>query len=278
MSAATANSGILEFDTVRKTYRAGGLFSRRKIEAVREVDILMSEKASILAVVGESGSGKSTLAKMILRQEKPSSGRILLNGEPIHGAGASLISNKDLRRKVQAIAQSPFDAFSSHLTVNYYLRRTAVNLLGLSHADDIDAACNQSLNSVGLSLARTEGKYAHQFSGGELLRISIARALIPNPVLIVADEPVSMVDASVRMNIINLFRDVMASSGISFLYITHDLATAFYLADDLIIMKSGEIVERGNSREVLDAPAHEYTRLLISSIPRIGAKWEELSV
>jgi len=230
-------SPLLELNSVSKTYRAGGLFSRRRINAVRAVDIRMTKEPSILAIVGESGSGKSTLAKMILRQEQQT---------------------------------------SIHLTVDFYLRRTAINLLTLKDATDIEEAMEKALNEVGLSVERITGKYLHQFSGGELQRIAIARALIPDPLLIVADEPVSMVDASVRMNIINLFRDVMANKGVSFLYITHDLATAFYLADDLIIMQSGEIVERGKPVSVFDAPSHDYTKLLIESIPRIGEKWEEL--
>jgi len=267
---------LLEFKGVSKTYRIGGMFSRKMIPAVKHVDITMPRDPSILAVVGESGSGKTTLAKMVLRWEKQTSGGIYLNGSVISAKGSQPIDNKTLRSKVQAIAQSPFDAFSGHLTVDYYLRRTAINLLGLKRKDDIDAVVEQSLNEVGLSIGRISGKYAHQFSGGELQRVSIARALIPDPVLILADEPVSMVDASVRMNIINLFREVMEKTGVSFFYITHDLATAFYLADDLIIMQSGEIVERGKPVDILSSPEHDYTRLLISSVPRIGDKWEEL--
>ncbi|MGJ8625139.1 MAG: ABC transporter ATP-binding protein, partial [Yoonia sp.] len=268
---------LLRMEGVRKTYRAGGLFSGKKIEAVRGVDIQMPAKPSILAIVGESGSGKSTLAKMILRQERQTAGGIYLGNEVIHAPKESPISDKDLRTRIQSIAQSPFDAFSIHLTVDYYLRRTAVNLLGLKDETAIEAAMEKALNEVGLTVAMIAGKFLHQFSGGELQRISIARALIPDPVLIVADEPVSMVDASIRMNIINLFRDVMQKKNVSFLYITHDLATAFYLADELIIMQSGEIVEQGKPATVLEAPSHEYTKLLINSIPMIGAKWEELS-
>jgi len=273
----TDQSPLLEMNGIVKTYRAGGLFSRKKIPAVRGVDIRMPSRPSILAIVGESGSGKSTLAKMILRQERQTKGDIFLAGDAVHATGAAGISEKDLRTRIQSIAQSPFDAFSIHLPVDYYLRRTAINLLGLSDPSDIDAATEKVLNEVGLSNDRIAGKFVHQFSGGELQRISIARALIPEPILIVADEPVSMVDASIRMNIINLFRDVMERKGVSFLYITHDLATAFYLADALIIMQSGEIVEQGKPSEVLDAPSHDYTKLLINSIPRIGAKWEELA-
>lgn len=269
---------LLELKGISKTYRVGGLLSSKLIPAVRYVDIVMPKQPTILAIVGESGSGKSTVAKMILRQERQTKGSIYLNGAPIYAKGETSISDRVLRTKVQAIAQSPFDAFSAHLTVDYYLRRTAINFRGLKSVEDIDSSVDAALKNVGLSIGRIAGKYVHQFSGGELQRISIARALIPNPTLIVADEPVSMVDASARMNIINLFREIMTKTGVSFLYITHDLATAFYLADNLIIMKSGEIVERGLPDVVKSAPAHDYTRLLISSIPRIGAKWEELAM
>jgi len=263
---------------VGKVYRAGGLFSRKRINAVKAVDITLPAKPSILAVVGESGSGKSTIAKMILRQERASSGSIHLGEHVIHAAGELGMDDRHLRTQIQSIAQSPFDAFSGHLPVEYYLRRTAINLLGLDSNTDIERTIDVSLNQVGLTLAQIAGKFVHQFSGGELQRISIARALIPNPVLIVADEPVSMVDASVRMNIINLFREVMQVKQVSFLYITHDLATAFYLADELLIMQSGEIVERGNPDTILKNPQHEYTQLLLSSVPRIGSRWEELSL
>lgn len=262
--------------SVSKTYRSGGLFSRKRIHAVKHVDVLMPNKPGVVAVVGESGSGKTTLAKMILRRETPTTGDILLHGDPIFVNGKKGITDNSLRASVQAIAQSPFDAFSSHLTVDYYLRRTVTNLLELKTKDEIDKAIDQALKQVGLDIGRVAGKYVNQFSGGELQRISIARALIPDPVLILADEPVSMVDASVRMNIINLFRQIVSQENISFLYITHDLATAFYLADELIIMQNGEIVERGKPTSVLNRPSHPYTKLLITSIPRIGEKWEEL--
>ncbi|MDC0434667.1 ABC transporter ATP-binding protein [bacterium] len=271
------HGNLLALSGISKTYRAGGLLSRTKILAVKNVDIAMPDKPSILAVVGESGSGKSTLAKMILRQETPTAGTIHLNSDTIHARAEKGITNQELRVRLQSIAQSPFDAFSAHLNVDYYLKRTAINLLGLQGKDEVEKCVDDALGNVGLSLERISGKYVHQFSGGELQRISIARALIPDPVLIVADEPVSMVDASIRMNIINLFRMLMLRKSVSFLYITHDLATAFYLADYLIIMKSGEIVEQGTPQNVLDSPAHDYTRLLLSSIPKIGVKWEELS-
>lgn len=134
-----SSAKLLEMNNIHKTYRAGGLFSRKMIPAVRGVDIQMPDEPSILAVVGESGSGKSTLAKMVLRQERQTKGEIYLQGEAVSAKNARLMSDKDLRTKIQAIAQSPFDAFSSHLTVDYYLKRTAINLLGLKDKSAIQS-------------------------------------------------------------------------------------------------------------------------------------------
>ena len=129
-----------------------------------------------------------------------------------------------------------------------------------------------------VELERVRGKYVQQFSGGELQRIAIARALIPRPKLIVADEPVSMVDASLRMTIVNLFTEIRAARGVSFIYITHDLSTATYVADRIVIMTGGGIVEQGVPAEIAERPRHDYTRLLMDSIPRIGARWPEIEV
>ncbi len=267
---------LLRVTGVSKTFRPGGLFSRLRVDAVRDVSLEMRGEPSILAVVGESGSGKTTLAKLVLRLEVPENGTIELAGDAIHQPGHRGMPHKQLRRRIQSISQNPFDAFSNYLTVDFYLRRTAINLKGCKDKASIDKAVEVVLHDVGLSLERVSGKYIHQFSGGELQRIAVARALISDPELIVADEPVSMVDASVRMNIINLFNDLKTTRGVSFLYITHDLSTAYYLADDLVIMQKGVLVEHGVPRDVFANPSHPYTRLLIDSIPRVGQRWAEL--
>ena len=272
----TDGEPLLEVDRVSKVFRLGGLFSRARLHAVKEVSFSMPRAPSVLALVGESGSGKTTLAKMVLQIEKPTTGSIRLEGDAIFAPDERPMSPDRLRRRVQSIAQLPIDAFSSLLPVEYYLRRTAINLASAHTEQKIEAGIQNALQRVSMSLERVAGKFPHQFSGGELQRISIARALIPSPALIVADEPVSMVDASVRMNIINLFTEIKEAQGVSFLYVTHDLSTAHYLADDILIMKSGEIVERGKPRDVFGNPSHDYTRQLISSIPQIGERWEEL--
>jgi len=265
---------LLELDRVTKIYRRGGVFSRARIVAVDDVSLVLPQAPSICAVVGESGSGKTTIARMILRLAAPTSGALRIAGQPIHGPGR--VSDFDFRRLVQPIFQNPFEAFSIHLPVEFYLRRTAINL-GLARDErEAEGVVDAALVSVGLDIGRVRGKFTHQFSGGELQRISVARALIPNPRLIVADEPVSMVDASLRMTIVNLFAEIRRTRGISFVYITHDLSTAYYVADRIVIMTSGAVVESGEPQELLARPRHDYTRLLIDSIPRIGERWPEL--
>lgn len=173
---------------------------------------------------------------------------------------------------VQPIFQEPTETFSSYQPVDSYLWRTATQvsrLVGRAVTEAIEAA----LHSVGLKYADVKGKYPNQFSGGELQRLSIARALIANPKLIVADEPVSMLDASLRMNVINLFLRLKEEYGTSFLYVTHDLSTAYYISDYIAVMYRGSICEFGNARDVLRDPQHPYTQLLLSSIAVVGKRW-----
>ena len=267
---------LLEIAGVSKTFRRGGMFSRGKIVAVSDVSLELPAEPSIVAVVGESGSGKTTLARMVLRLVEPNAGEILLEGRAISGKRGERIGDAEFRRLVQPIFQNPFEAYSIHLPVDFYLFRTAINL-GIAQDEATAAApVDEALRSVGLHLERVRGKYVQQFSGGELQRIAIARALIPRPKLIVADEPVSMVDASLRMTIVNLFTEIRAARGVSFIYITHDLSTATYIADRIVIMTGGEVVEQGVPAEIAENPRHDYTRLLMDSIPRIGARWAEI--
>jgi len=248
-----------------------GVFARRRVTAVDGVSLEMRGDApSILAIIGESGSGKTTLARMLLRLLAPSEGTILLDGRPL-----GEMELEAFRRAVQPVFQNPFEAFSLYLPVGSYLLRAARNLGGASDDATARAIAAEALRSVGLAWERVEGKYLQQFSGGELQRISIARALIPRPRLIVADEPVSMVDASLRTNIVNLFLELTRSQGVSFVYITHDLSTAYYIADDVAIMQAGRVVEHGAPREVLRQPQHEYTRALLDAVPRVGVRWAE---
>lgn len=268
----TANERpLLEIDGLNKEFRRGGLFSKQRVQAVADVSLQLPAKPSILTVVGESGSGKTTLARMMLRLVEPSSGSIVLQGRDVAG-----IEAMEFRRLVQPIFQNPFEAYSIHLPVAFYLYRTAMNLRGAKSEADAEPIVDEALRSVGLGIERVRGKYVQQFSGGELQRIAIARALIPQPRLIVADEPVSMVDASLRMTIVNLFHEIRQSRGISFIYITHDLSTAYYIADQIVIMNQGRIVERGEPQQLMAQPEHAFTRTLMDAMPQIGVRWPEL--
>jgi ABC-type oligopeptide transport system ATPase subunit len=226
--------------------------------------------------VGGSGSGKTTLARMILRLAEPTSGEISLLGRPLTGHRTDCFNDLEFRRLVQPIFQNPLEAFSAYLPLDDYLIRTALNLKIAASPAGAREVADQALHSVGLGFERIRGKYIRQFSGGELQRISIARALIPSPRLIVADEPVSMVDASLRMNIVNLFKTIKEEKGVSFLYITHDLSTAYYLADTVVIMNQGKIVDSGAPEEIFANPREGYTRELVDAIPRLGERWAEL--
>ena len=201
---------------------------------------------------------------MILGLEHPSKGEIVFEGKPVTHANRR--DRLAFMSKVQPIFQNPFEAFNPLKRVDRYLASTAKQFLGLRDKDGIDAAMDGALQKVGLSLVEVHGRFPHELSGGQLQRVAIARALIPNPPLLIADEPVSMVDASLRMAIVNLLRHLRDDMGVSVVYISHDLATAYYISDQLIIMQRGRIVEMGPARPILEAPEHPYARLLKSAV------------
>lgn len=264
---------VLKTVNLNKTYRLGGFLNRTTINALDQVNLTVeSDHPVIISLVGESGSGKTTLAKVMLRLVEPTSGKGIISNHIVAGEGAKS-SKREFLSTIQPIFQNPFEAFSSYRTVDSYLQRTARRINQLSATDATDAV-ESALISVGLKYADVKGKYPNQFSGGELQRVSIARALIPHPDLIIADEPVSMIDASLRMNIINLFLSLKQDYKTSFLYITHDLATAYYVSDYIAVMYRGTIVEFGKARNILTNPQHPYTQLLLDSIAQTGRKWE----
>jgi ABC-type oligopeptide transport system ATPase subunit len=263
---------ILKTQGLNKVYRLGTLGRSREIRALNDVSITVeSDVPVIVSVVGESGSGKTTLAKTLLRLIEPSSGTATIYDQVIAGKGVHP-PRRAFLAAVQPIFQNPFEAFSRYRPVDAYLHETAMRVARLG-VGDATAAVARSLAAVGLDYADVRGKYSNQFSGGELQRVSIARALIPNPSLIIADEPVSMIDASRRMIIINLFRKLKEEAGRSFLYITHDLATAYYISDFVAVMHKGIVVEFGTAKDVMSNPQHAYTRLLLDSIPTTTKKW-----
>jgi peptide/nickel transport system ATP-binding protein len=259
-------STLLEVSHVSKTFSMGGLLSRHQVHAVQDASLtLETERPEIFTIIGESGSGKTTLARMILGLELPSEGEISFRGRTVsHKVSRS--ERLAFMANVQPVFQNPFEAFNPLKRIDRYLASTARRFLKLSDQASIDKAMDEALHKVGLSLAEVRGRFPHELSGGQLQRCAIARALIPNPPLLIADEPVSMVDASLRMSIVNLLKALRDDFGVSVIYITHDLATAYYISNRIIIMQKGRIVEMGDARTVLEAPEHPYSRLLKASV------------
>ncbi len=264
---------ILKTQGLNKVYRLGSFPRTVTINALNNVNLTVeSDEPVIVSVVGESGSGKTTLAKVLLRLIQPTSGEVTVAGHTVVGKGKRP-ERWEFLRTVQPIFQNPFEAFSRYRTVDAYLHETAARVEKLNKAAAVEAVA-EALAAVGMEYKDVRGKYPNQFSGGELQRASVARALIPHPTLIVADEPVSMIDASRRMIIVNLFMALKDRYKTSFLYITHDLATAYYISDYIAVMNKGAVVEFGAAKEVLSNPQHSYTQLLLDSIPRTDRKWE----
>ena len=259
-------STLLDINNVSKQFTMGGLLSRKVVNAVEGASFSLSvEKPEIFTIIGESGSGKTTLARMILGLELPSTGTISFRGKTV-SAKVSRAERLDFMANVQPVFQNPFEAFNPLKRIDRYLESTARRFLKLRDRTELDRAMDGALQKVGLSLAEVKGRYPHEMSGGQLQRAAIARALIPNPPLLIADEPVSMVDASLRMSIVNLLKSLRDDLKVSVIYITHDLATAYYISNRIIIMQRGRIVEMGDARTVLDNPEHPYSRLLKASV------------
>ena len=235
-------------------------------KAVDGVDITFAiGRPSVITIAGESGSGKSTLAMMALGFLPPSSGKILYRGSDIYLSSKS--SFHVFRRRVQAVFQNPFDVFNPFYKVDHALH-LVIRKFGLSTAKtDAKKMIYKALEDVHLDPSRILGKYPHQLSGGQLQRTAIARALLAKPELLIADEPVSMIDASLRLQVLQHLIELKENHGVSILYITHDLSTALQISDELLIMYKGKIVERGSAENVILAPEHPYTQLLMRSIP-----------
>lgn len=256
-------STILKANNLTKIFSLGGLLSRTKITAVDHVSFTV-ESSEIFTLAGESGCGKSTTARMILGFEIPTSGEL-------HYLDQNIQSVKDKKawfKEVQAVFQNPFESFNPLRKVESYFFETVNNFHIEKNEKRAEQLIEEKLQAVGLTYHEIAGKYPGELSGGQLQRSSIARSLLTNPSLLIADEPVSMVDASLRMSIVNLFREMRDSFGVSVIYITHDLATAYYISDRIAIMFRGNIVETGSVEEVLGNPKHPYTKLLIESIPQ----------
>ncbi len=260
------NAPLLEVAHVSKSFGRGGLLRAKSIQAVDDVSFrLEADRPVIFTIIGESGSGKSTLARMILAITPPSAGAIRFRGDDVTTIRSNA-ARLAFMAKVQPIFQNPFEAFNPLKRIDGYLFTAARRFANAKDAAAVDACVDTALRHVGLSLAEIRGRFPHELSGGQLQRVSVARALIPKPALIVADEPVSMVDASLRTAIVNLFKKLRDELGVSIIYITHDLATAYTISDRVVIMRRGQVVEAGDARSVLDHPQHPYSIELKSAV------------
>jgi peptide/nickel transport system ATP-binding protein len=254
---------VLEVDGLTKDF--GGGVGRPRLRAVDDVSFAL-RPGTVTALVGESGSGKSTVARLVAKLHEPTSGTIRYADKDIARARGrrALLA---YRAEVQLIFQDPFASLNPVKRVEHHLARPLL-IHGLCSRRDVRPRVHELLRQVGLVPPdEVAQKYPHQLSGGQRQRVAIARALAVGPRVILADEPISMLDVSIRVGILNLIEQLKREFGIAFLYITHDIASARYVADEVLVMVRGRVVEQGPTDAVLQDPRHPYTRLLLSAVP-----------
>lgn len=258
-------SALLESRNVGKTF-GGGLFDKVKTVALRDFSLgIEAQPPSILAVVGESGSGKTTLARLMLGLVTPTTGSVMYNGTDLRKLSST--ERKQFLRDVQVIFQDPYEVYNPFYFVDHVLETPVAKFkLATSKADARDKI-EETLRAVGLRPDETLGRYPHQLSGGQRQRIMVARALLIRPRIIIADEPVSMVDASLRATILGSLRELNRAFGISLIYITHDLTTAYQISENIVVLYRGSVAEVGDVNKVVSDPKHPYTQLLVGSVP-----------
>jgi len=257
---------LLRAEGLTRHFRVGKLLSSQKLHAVDDV-LFELGRGEIVALVGESGSGKSTIARLIARVYKPTAGEIFFEGRPV-----STLRTRRQRlayaSDVAMVFQDPYSSINPAYRVTHPIRRGVV-----LHRRDVPRSKRQdevveSLASVGLlPAAQVAAKFPHELSGGQRQRVGFASALVVKPKLIVADEPVSMLDVSIRIGVLNLMSELREREGVSFLYITHDVASARYVADRVLVLYAGHLVEEGPTEDVIQRPKHPYTQLLLSAVP-----------
>jgi peptide/nickel transport system ATP-binding protein len=270
VSQASWDFAPIEVKGLTKHFPVGSSLLGRgsRVHAVDEVDFAL-RPGRITALVGESGSGKSTVARLLARLYEPTAGSILFEG---HDVGRDRRRRDVLRYRsqVQMIFQDPFGSLNPVKTIRHHLERPLV-IHGIVPRSGVEERVYQLLTTVGLvPPEHVAAKYPYELSGGQRQRVAIARALAVEPKVLLADEPTSMLDVSIRIGILNLMRELKDEHDIAFLYVTHDLASARYVADDILVMYAGQIVEQGPVEDVLADPLHPYTRLLLSAVPDPG--------
>jgi oligopeptide/dipeptide ABC transporter ATP-binding protein len=275
MTEAPIAGPLLELHNVTKSFPVGAL-GRERITALARFSFAVDPaRPSITAVVGESGSGKTTLARLLLGLVRPTEGEVRYKGTELHALSAE--GRREFRHDVQAVFQDPYEVYNPFYRVDHVLTTPVRKFRLARSADQARTRIEEALRAVGLQPNEILGRFPHQLSGGQRQRIMVARALLLRPKLIVADEPVSMVDASLRATILGSLRRLRDELGISILYITHDLATAYQVADTILVLYRATVAEAGDVELVVKTPQHPYTQLLIGSIPRVSTERDWVS-
>lgn len=264
---------MLRLDHVSKVYRVG-TFGGKKLLAVDDVSFDVQDQ-EVVALIGESGSGKSTIGKMILRLLSTSGGRITFNDVDISTLQGNAL--KEYRRRVQGVFQDPFSSYNPIFKADRIFKIIRDEFYPDMAGPAWNAKLEQSLRAVGLNPGDVLNKFPHQLSGGQLQRFLIARALLLDIQFLVADEIISMLDASTRIDVLNLLAD-LKSRGLAILFITHDLSLAHYISERAVILYRGCVVEMGATEKVFARPLHPYTRMLMSAVARLDKKWDQVEV
>jgi peptide/nickel transport system ATP-binding protein len=254
----------LEARRLTKHFPLAALGSRgRVVHAVEDISLALPE-GTVTAVVGESGSGKSTLARLLTGLIKPTSGQLVLDGRPV---GSRARERRAYTSDVHLVLQDPFSSLNAAHSVRYHIQRP-LKLHTKLRGAQLEAKTVELLERVALSPgAEYAAKFPHELSGGQRQRVAIARGLAVNPRVLLADEPVSMLDVSIRLGVLNLFDELRENENLAILYVTHDIASARYLADTIVVMYAGQVVESGPATRITDSPQHPYTQLLLSAAP-----------
>jgi ABC-type glutathione transport system ATPase component len=250
---------VLEFDAVTKVYSVRGA---GQMKALDDISFTLRSGQTI-GLVGQSGSGKSTIAKILTQLETPTSGEVRLDGRPIPRRGKGL---RAYRQQLRMVFQDPFASLNPYHTIRYAIQRP-LQLDQVVPKDQLDDEVRRLLGLVRLDADAVIDRRPHELSGGQRQRVAIARALASRPKLLVADEPVSMLDVSIRLGVLNLLADLQREAGLGVLYITHDLATARHFSDEILVLNQGRVVERGPADDVILRPQNPYTQELRAASP-----------
>ncbi len=264
---------MLKIDNLSKIYRVG-TFGGQELHAVNQVSFEV-EDGQVVSLIGESGSGKSTIGKMILGLISKSSGGIIFNG--IETSSLKNGGLKEYYRQVQGVFQDPFSSYNPIFKADRVFKLIKEEFFPGLDAGEWDKKVDKALKAVGLNPENVLNKFPHQLSGGQLQRLLIARALLLDIKFLVADEVISMLDASTRIDVLNLMAD-LKTRGLSILFITHDLCLGYYISDQSVILYKGRVLEKGETEKIYNSPYHPYTKMLMTSVPRLDRKWESVSM